>query len=114
MANSTPDTGLTHLGKTALPLIGRISTIAGGIVSLLAVFETISGEIMTTISAFIVVAVFVATAIVVFHQTTQVVDEKPIRVYSYSQRARVVSAIAMTIAAFFLVSFTIRFGANMM
>jgi Flp pilus assembly protein TadD len=114
MANSNPETGLTHLGKTALPLIGRIGTIAGGIVSLLAVFETISGEIMTTISAFVVVAVFVVTAIVVFHQTTQVVDEKPIRVYSYSQRARVVSAIAMTIAAFFLVGFTIHFGANMM
>jgi hypothetical protein len=113
MANSTSDTGLTHLGKTALPLIGRIGTVAGGIVSLLAIFETISGEIVTTVFAFSVVAVFVVTAIVVFYQTTQVVDEKPIRVYSYSQRARTFSAIVMTLAAFFLLGLMIHFGANL-
>ncbi len=113
MANSTPDPGFSHLSKTALPLLGRIGTIAGGIVSLLAVFEAISGEIVTTVFVFGMVAVFVVTAIVVFHQTPQVVDEKPVRLYSYPQRARIVSALAMTLAGFFLLGFTIRFSANL-
>jgi hypothetical protein len=113
MSNLSPETGLTHLSKTALPLIGRIGSIAGGIVSLLAVFETLSGEISATLFGFAFVATFVVSAIIVFHQTTRLVEQIPTRVYSYSQKVRTVAAIVMTLAAFFLIGFSIRYSANL-
>jgi hypothetical protein len=112
MLDQPPETGLTHLSKIALPLIGRIGTIAGGIVSLLAVFETISGEIASTLFGFAFVAIFVVSAIVVFHRTTRVVDDKPTRAYSYSQKTRTIAAIVMTLAAFLLIGFAIRHSTN--
>ena len=101
-------TGWSHLGKTALPLLGRVGTIVGGIFSMLVVFKQISGEIITTIEGFVLVVAALSSGIVVFHQTSIIVNEKKKRVYSYSGKSRTIAVIVMIVASVLLVFFFVR------
>lgn len=101
-------TGWSHLGKTALPLIGQVGAVIGGVFSMLAVFEKISGEIVTTVEGFILVAAIIASGIVVFYRQSIIVDEQKKNVYLYPRKARIIAAMVMTIAGILLAVFILR------
>lgn len=105
--------GLSHLTKTALPIIGRVGTVVGGIVSLLVVLEQVSGQIIIAIAGFILVAATVTSAVVAFHRRTKIIDAKPMPVYSYPLRARRIAAGVMSIAGLILLIFVIQVGPNL-
>lgn len=108
---SAPETltGWAHLSQTALPMLGRVGTIVGGIFSLLAVFRSISGEIVTTIEGFVLVVAAVASGIVVFYRSAIIVDNVKRSVYLYPHKARVVASIVLTISTVLLIYFVLRF-----
>lgn len=101
-------TGWSHLSKTALPLLGRVGTVIGGIFSMLAVFKQISGEIIMTVEGFVLVVAVLSSGIVVFYRTSHVVDGQKKSIFSYSHKARAVAAVVLVIASIFLFVFFIR------
>jgi Tfp pilus assembly protein PilF len=99
---------LVHLGKTALPLIGRIGTIVGGIVSLLAVFEKVSGEIVAAVEGTLLITAVVSSGIVVFHRSTEIVDGNPKSLPSYTATHRRIAATVGILAGILLTFFLVR------
>ncbi len=100
--------GFGNLGKTALPLIGKVGTVTGGIVSLFAVFEKISGEIVTTVAGFLLLSAVIASGIVVFQQAAKTVDDHTRKEFVYPHQARIVAALVLGCASIFLVLFAWR------
>jgi hypothetical protein len=93
---------LSHLAKTALPIIGRVGTVAGGLVSLLIALNTISSDLVIVVGGVLLVVAIVTSAIVVFHSTTRVVEEQSVKSFTYSQRARTIATIVMVAAGILL------------
>jgi len=101
-------TGWSHFSKTALPLLGRVGTVVGGVFSLLAVFEKISGEIVTTIEGFVLVVAVLSSGIVLFNRAWVILADQKKLVYTYSRRARAIAGIVLAISSILLVFFLLR------
>ena len=93
---------LGHLTKTALPVIGRVGTVTGGIVSLLAVLDAVSDDLVIIGGGVLLIAAVVTSAITVFHSTTRVVEENKVKTYTYPKRARTIATIIMVVAGVLL------------
>ena len=102
MDSNETSASLGHLTKTALPVIGRVGTVTGGIVSLLAVLDAVSNDLVIIVGGLLLVVAVTTSAVVVFHSTTRVVEEQKIKNYTYPKRARTIATIVMVVAGFLL------------
>lgn len=98
-------TGWSHLSKTALPLIGQVGAVIGGVFSMLAAFQKISGELVTAVEGFVIVVAAVASGIVVFYRHSTVVADQKKNVFGYPYKARVAAAVVLAISGFLLIIF---------
>jgi len=103
---------LSHLTKTALPIIGRVGTVTGGMVSLLFALNAISSDLVIIIGGVLLVIAIVTSAIVVFHSTTRVVEEESIKSYTYPQRARTIATLVMIVGGILLAVFGVGVTLN--
>jgi len=114
MDNTDPSPGIKHLFENALPLIGRVGAIAGGILSLVAALRTITNEIVIAVEGVALVSAVVSSAFVVWSRTTRRVDEKSIRVPHYSRKNRFIAGFVFSISALLLLGFVYRVGGDLL
>jgi Tfp pilus assembly protein PilF len=110
MDNGESTAGLSHLFKNALPLVGRIGAIVGGIFSLLAVLERVSGEIITAVEGLLLFTAIISSAIVVLSRTSKTLDDQTLSVPHFSRINRTIAAIFLVGSSALMVAFVARIG----
>lgn len=106
--------GLGQIFKDALPIVGRVGAVAGGMVGILNVFEKFSGQLVTAIEGLLLLTAVITSALVVTTKTTKVVEEKTIKVPNYPKRHRVVAGGVLAISSVLLLLFVIRIGMDLL
>ncbi len=112
MSEGQPAGGIGQLLKSATPLIGRVGAVASGIIGLLVALEKVSGQLITTVEGFLLVVAVVASGVVVWGHSTQVVAGRSASVPFYSRRQRMIAAIVLAAASVLMVLFMIRLGGD--
>jgi hypothetical protein len=104
--------GLHDLVKKAIPLVSQIGAVAGGLVSLLAALEKVSGELTMALAGFMLVAATVASGIVIWGKTTRGAGagHEAVSVPLFSAAHRRTAAIALAVTIVLLILFLVQVG----
>jgi hypothetical protein len=104
--------GLRDLVKKAIPLVSQVGAVAGGLVSLLAALEKVSGELTMALAGFMLVAATVASGVVIWGKTTlnAGAGNDVVTVPLFSKAHRRTAAIALSVTVVLLILFLVQVG----
>jgi hypothetical protein len=104
--------GLRDLVKTSIPLVSQVGAVTGGLVSLLAAFEKVSGELTMALAGFMLVAAAVSSGIVIWGKTTRDAElgKNAVAMHLFSKAHRRTAAIALAVSIVLLIMFLVQVG----
>ncbi len=102
--------GIRDLAKEAIPLVSRVGAVTGGLVSLLAALEKVSGELTMAVAGFMLVAAISSSAVVVWGRTTRTKGTESINVPLFSPSNRRTGAVVMAVSVVLLLLFLVQVG----
>jgi hypothetical protein len=107
--------GLRDLVKKSIPLVSQVGAVTGGLVSLLAALEKVSGELTMALAGFMLVAAIVSSGIVVWGRSTRGagLGKDLVTVPLFSKSHRRTAAIALVVSVVLLILFLIQVGVAM-
>jgi hypothetical protein len=102
--------GLRDLVKKSIPLVSQVGAVTGGLVSLLAALEKVSGELTMALAGFMLVAAMVSSGIVIWGRTTRGAGKAVVSVPLFSRAHRRTAGIALVVSIVLLILFLVQVG----
>ncbi len=112
MSNS--NAGLSQILKDAMPLIGRIGAVAGGMVGLLNVFEKFSGDLIIAVEGLLLLTAVITSALVFVSKNVRVVEGARVQSPAYPRAHRIVASAVLAVSSILLLLFVNRVGAELL
>lgn len=102
--------GLRELVKQAIPVVSQVGAVTGGLVSLLAALEKVSGELTMALAGFMLVAAIASSAVVIWGRATRTTGKISVAVPMFSQSHRRTAAVVMAVSIVLLLLFLVQIG----